>query len=121
MGLFGNASVTDKDSTENNLSKILIDGESVQLSYKLIRDKFVFTNKRLIIINVQGLSGSKTSYRSIPYRSISRFSIETTGTFDIDAELKIWISGQVEPSESYKFSGDNHIYDIQRALATAIL
>ena len=54
---------------------------------------FVFTDKRLIFVNRQGLTGSKVELQSIPYRSITRFTIETAGTFDLDAQLKIWLTG----------------------------
>jgi hypothetical protein len=62
--------------------------ERTAKAYQLSRDMFVFTDKGLIFVNRQGLTGSKVEYRSIPYRSITRFSVETAGTFDLDAELK---------------------------------
>lgn len=66
--------------------------EDIELAYKLVRDMVIFTEKRLIIIDKQGVTGKKTSYKSYPYRSISRFTVETTGHFDLDAELHIFIS-----------------------------
>jgi hypothetical protein len=64
----------------------------------LIRDTFVFTNKRLIFVNRQGVTGKKVEYQSIPFRNITRFSIETAGAFDLDAELKMWLTGADNPS-----------------------
>ena len=64
-------------------------GERVEKGYQLIRDPFLFTDKRLICVNRQGITGSKVSYLSIPCRTITRFSVETAGTFDLDAELKV--------------------------------
>ena len=58
---------------------------------------------------------------SLPYRSISRFSVETSGHFDLDAELKIWVSSAVEPSETLQFKSDNSVIEIQQALAAAVL
>lgn len=83
----------------------------------MIRDVFIFTNKRLIIIDVQGLTGRKVEYLSVTYKSISRFSVESAGTFDLDAELKIWISGEAAPSVSKKFNSSVDIYEVQRLLA----
>jgi hypothetical protein len=81
---------------------------------------FVFTDKRLIFVNRQGLSGSKVEYQSIPYRSITRFSIETAGTFDLDAELKIWLTGNPSPVQ-LQFNKKLSIYTVQSVLAGYVL
>ena len=75
-------------------------GEQVTLAFSLIRDLIVFTEFRLILVDKQGVTGKKTSYKSLPYRSISRFSVETSGHFDLDAELK---SGSLLQSSLQKF------------------
>jgi hypothetical protein len=67
------------------------------------------------------LTGKKIEYMSVVYKSISRFSIETAGHFDLDAELKIWISSEVNPSISKKFNKQVNIYDVQKVLAKHIL
>ncbi|MCL1140107.1 PH domain-containing protein [Shewanella pneumatophori] len=95
--LMGNASEVNLDELTQELSAIMADDESLTLAYKVIRDMFVFTNKRLILIDKQGVTGKKVSYHSVPYKSITHFEVETAGTFDMDAELKIWISGQKDP------------------------
>lgn len=68
------------------------DGEIVELGYIAKRDRVLFTNKRILMINVQGLTGKKVDFHTIPYSKISSFSVETSGTFDLDSELKIWVS-----------------------------
>ena len=95
-------------------------GEQVTLAFSLIRDLIVFTEFRLILVDKQGVTGKKTSYKSLPYRSISRFSVETSGHFDLDAELKIWVSSAVEPSEVLQFKSGNSVIEIQQALASAV-
>lgn len=95
--LMGNASEVNLEELTQELSPIMADNESLTLAYKVIRDMFVFTNKRLILIDKQGVTGKKVSYHSVPYKSITHFEVETAGTFDMDAELKIWISGQKDP------------------------
>jgi hypothetical protein len=57
-----------------------------------MRDGVVFTSKRIISVNVQGITGSKKDFTSLPYKNIIAFSIETAGTFDLDAELEVWFS-----------------------------
>ena len=73
--------------------RLLAQDEPVQAAYQLIRDAFIFTDRRLILIDKQGVTGRKVSYHSIPYRSITHFTVETAGRFDLDAELTIWLSG----------------------------
>ena len=85
-GLLGNASQRDKEKVKRQLQDILLPSEEVELAFVLIRDLIVFTEKRLILVDKQGVTGKKTSYKSIPYRAISRFTVETSGHFDLDAE-----------------------------------
>lgn len=74
------------------IHSFLIDGELVLNAFKTVRDQLVFTNKRIIAANVQGMSGKKTDYTSIPYSKIQTFSVETAGVLDRDCELEIYIS-----------------------------
>ncbi|MDX8362103.1 MULTISPECIES: PH domain-containing protein [Bacillaceae] len=119
-GIMGNASEADIQSTERELKSIITTDEKVEKAFKLIRDSIVFTNQRLILIDKQGVTGKKTEFHSIPYKSVTHFSVETAGTFDIDSELKIWISGSSQPI-SKQFKKDKNIYDIQKALATYVM
>lgn len=115
--LLGNAGAIDPKELQDKYSKILIPSENINAGFKIIRDTFIFTNKRLIIIDVQGLTGSKVEYFSVLYKSITRFSVETAGSFDLDAELKIWISGEQSPSISKRFNKKVDIYEVQKLLA----
>ena len=119
-GLMGNASQKNVDKVERDLEDILVPGEQVTLAFSLIRDLIVFTEFRLILVDKQGVTGKKTSYKSLPYRSISRFSVETSGHLDLDAELKMWVSPAVEPSEVLQFKSDSSVIEIQQALASAV-
>ena len=122
MGIFsaflGNAGAVSQEDLKKDYGKLLINGEEIELGFKLIRDVFIFTTKRLILIDKQGLTGSKIEYKSISYKSISRFSIETAGTFDLDAELKIWISSEQVPSIKKQFNKSVNVYDVHNVLAT---
>ncbi|MCM3758580.1 PH domain-containing protein [Sporosarcina aquimarina] len=117
----GNASTVETATVEKELAPILVADETVEAAFKLFRDMMVFTEKRLILVDKQGMTGKKTEYHSIPYKSISHFSIETAGTFDMDAELKIWISSATEPLVNKQFKKDASIYDIQKILAAVCL
>ena len=120
-GLLGKASQQDKQKIQAQLVDVLVTGEQVELAFSLVRDLIVFTEKRLILVDKQGMTGKKVSYKSIPYRSISRFTVETSGHFDLDAELKIWVSSAMEPAETLQFKSDQSVIAIQQALAAAVL
>jgi hypothetical protein len=119
-GLLGNASEIDPRKVEGEFARILAPGEKIERAYQVIRDLFVFTDKRLILVNKQGLTGSKIEYHSLPYRSITHFSIETGGHFDLDAELNVWVSGTAEPIKK-EFNKRLNIYEVQAVLAGYIL
>lgn len=115
-GLLGNATSTETADVEKELVRILVPGESVHRAYKVMRDMFIFTSQRLILLDKQGLTGKKVSYLSVPYKSIRMFSVETAGTFDLDAELKIWVAGVPAPLER-QFRRGEAIFDVQAAIA----
>ncbi|ACA54307.1 PH domain-containing protein [Clostridium botulinum] len=119
-GLMGNASEVNIMEVEKEYSNILTQNEKIEKAYKLIRDMFIFTNKRLILVDKQGMTAKKIEYHSIPYKSITHFSIETAGNFDLDAELKIWISGTQLPIEK-QFNKNLNIYELQSVLANYVL
>lgn len=125
MGIFsaliGNASTASQEDLLKQYGQLLIDSETIELGFKLIRDTFIFTSKRLIMIEKQGITGSKIEYKSIAYKSITRFSIETAGTFELDAELKLWVSSELNPSVVKQFNRTVNVYEVQKVLASHIL
>lgn len=119
-GMMGNAAEVNPGEAQREFARILAVDERIEKAYKLIRDLFIFTNKRLILVDKQGLTGKKVEYHSIPYKSITHFSIETAGSFDLDAELKIWISGNALPLQK-QFNKNLNIYELQTVLAEYVL
>jgi hypothetical protein len=113
----GNAVEFSVSEASQNLAKILVPNEQVVKAYKLVRDQIIFTNERLILIDVQGVTGSKVSYQSIPYSSIKVFSMESAGTFDLDCEIKLYIHGLHEPI-SLKFKKGTELETIYMTLST---
>ena len=118
-GLLGGASV-DLEALEEELEAVLLDGEEVEAAFKFSRDLFVFTTKRLIFVDRESLAGKRVEYRSIPYRSIHQFSVETSGRSDREAELSIWIAGEVRPF-AYEFKRGADIVGLHRTLARYVL
>lgn len=118
-GLLGNAGKVDSDAARETLARWLVPDEEVLAAYRLVRDLIVFTDWRLLLVDKQGLTGSKIEYHSLPYRSIAHFAVETVGRVDLDAELKIWVSGMDAPLER-RFNRKVDVYEVQRVLAECI-
>ena len=117
--ILGQASDLTSDQARQELDGVLLPDEPVEVAFKVVRDLFVFTDRRLILVDKQSLTGRKVEYLIIPYRAITTYSIENAGTFDMDSELKIWISGRAEPIQKVLKSGAN-IRGIQAAIASAL-
>jgi len=107
------------DKYAGMVAELLLEGEQVISAYRAMRDGVVFTDRRIIAINVQGITGSKKDFTSLPYRNIVAYSVETSGTFDLDSELEIYFSslGKV----TFEFTGSTAIVEISRQVSRAIL
>ncbi|MGY1707036.1 PH domain-containing protein [Geodermatophilus sp. SYSU D00697] len=101
------------------VAPLLIRGEQVVACFKAVRDFVVFTDKRLIAVNVQGMTGRKRDFTSLPYNKVQAFSIETAGTFDLDAELDLWFSGLGKVR--LEFKGNADIRTLGQMIATYVL
>ena len=96
IDLIAKFSVIDKVDTNDSkeiFDLFLAPDEQIVLSYKNVCDKVVFTTKKIICYDVQGITGSKKEYRFFPYLKVSSFLVETAGFFDGDSDFKIWVSG----------------------------
>ncbi len=118
--VLGNASEVNVEDIQTEFTPILADGESVIMAYQVVRDMFVFTNRRLVLVDKQGMTGKKVDYHSLPYKSITHFAVETSGHFDMDAELKIWVSGMREPMVKELKKGTD-VVGVQKTLAQYVL
>ena len=114
--MMGNASKLDPRDAAKEFGRLLAQGEQIHAAYQLVRDSFLFTDRRLILVDKQGVTGKKVEYHSVPYKAITQFSVETAGHFDLDAELKIWVLGESAPIQ-HKFSRKVSIYQVQSVLA----
>jgi len=117
--LLGHASEADVEEIEQTLEKILADDEQVERAFRLVRDLLIFTNRRFLLVDRQGVTGRKSSYQSIPYRASTSFVVETAGHLDLESELKIWVSSNPEPIQK-TFTRGQTIFEVQKALATYV-
>ena len=120
---FKNGSIIKLSKTAPDAAKdilpLLISGEDVVGVYKAIRDYVVFTNKRIISVNVQGMTGKKKDYTTLPYSKVQVFSIETAGVLDMDSELELWFSGL--GLVKFDFTGSSDVVKIGQLISSAIL
>ena len=111
--------LTNPEVVFNDIKPLLIDGEDIIGVYKAMRDYCVFTTKRVISVNVQGMTGKKRDYTSLPYSKVSAYSVETAGVLDLDSELEMYFSGLGKVK--FEFTGNSNIVAIGKAISQYIL
>lgn len=109
----------DVDDGKKVVKDIILPKEEVISAYSSMRDKLIFTDKRIISVNVQGLTGKKVDYTSIPYSKIQTYSVETAGLMDLDAELDITVSGL--GTMRFELTGDSNIKELCLKISEKVL
>lgn len=107
------------DSAAKYVTPLLVPGENIIGCYKGLRDYVTFTNKRVIAVNVQGVTGKKKDFTTLPYSKIQAFSVETSGVFDLDSELELYFSGLGKIR--FEFTGSSDIVRIGQSISTYLL
>lgn len=107
------------EKVDNNILTLLVPKEEIIGVYKSVRDYVVFTNRRFISVNIQGVTGKKRDYTIMPYSKISVFSIETSGVLDIDSELQLYFSGVGRVT--FEFTGNSDIVEIGQMISRHLL
>ena len=124
--IIGSAEPLSPPLMRKRYNDLFIEDERIELAFLLRRDVILLTNLRYIEIDVQGASGSRIEYFSLPYSKITAFSVESAGFFGLDAELKIWGLG-VGPTNKWakaagcavhrSFAKGVDVYLVQRVIA----
>lgn len=107
------------EKVDNNILALLVPKEEIIGVYKSVRDYVVFTNRRFISVNIQGVTGKRRDYTIMPYSKISVFSIETSGVLDIDSELQLFFSGVGRVT--FEFTGNSDIVEIGQMISRHLL
>lgn len=118
-GTFFKLKQVNPDSILKDIELLLVPSEEVISAYKGIRDYVVFTDKRVIAVNVQGMTGKKKDFTSLPYAKISTFSVETSGVLDLDSELEMYFSGLGKVK--FEFTGRSDIVRIGQIIGSYAL
>lgn len=105
----------------NEVTGLLIDGEEIVMAFKTVRDQLVFTNKRIIAIDVQGLTGKRKSYATMPYSKVQFFSIQTPGFMEIFPDSELFIAFANGFTTRFEFKGNVDIGVIGRMLSEYVL
>ena len=106
-------------SVMSDIQPLLINEEQIIGAYKAMRDYCVFTDKRVISVNVQGMTGKKKDFTSLPYSKVTAYSVETAGVLDMDSELEMYFSGLGKVK--FEFTGQSNIVQIGQIISTYIL
>lgn len=118
-GFFARLKKVNNNEYLKLINDFLINDEEIISCYQSIRDGIIFTNKRILTINIQGITGKKKDFTSIPYSKISTFSLETAGIFDLDSELEIFLSGVGKVK--FEFTGATNVLEICKFISTYTL
>lgn len=109
------------DAVKGEVNGLLIDGEEVVMAFQTVRDQLLFTNKRIIAVDVQGITGKRKSFSTMPYSKIQYFSIQTPGFGELipDSELFIMFSNTF--TAKFEFKGGVDIGKIGRMISEYVL
>jgi len=120
QNLLGNSTQANPSDYQPLIQNILVENESVFTAFKTFRDFIIFTNERLILVDAQGLTGRKKSFKSIPYSQISVFTKENAGTFDMDSEINLFVRSYPLPIQ-LKFGKDSNIDAVYQIISDYVL
>ena len=111
----------DASSVKKQVYGLLIDGEEIVAAFKTVRDQLIFTNKRVISVDVQGLTGMKKSFAILPYSKIQFFTIQTPGFAELvsDSELELMFSNGF--TAKFEFRGSVDIGALSRVISSHVL
>lgn len=96
----------DLSNIRSEVGALLVEGEQPVAAFQTVRDQVIFTTHRIFVVNVQGITGKKTSYFSYPYSKVQYFGIETAGVIDIDSELVLAFNNGAKLSFDFKTNVD---------------
>ena len=116
----GNAHEVSRRETEKTFEQVLHEGETVRAGFRWVRDRLALTTQRIILLDLQGVTGRKQAYHSIPWKSVERWTVETAGELDLDGELEIWLRGASQPVLELKFDRSVPLGEIDRIISEGV-
>lgn len=111
----------DISSVRNEVLGLLIDGEEIASAFKTIRDQLIFTNKRIISVDVQGITGKRKSFSSMPYSKIQFFAVQTPGFIEMVPDSELFLTFSNGFTAKFEFKGQVDIGEIGRMISNYVL
>lgn len=105
----------------SEINGLLIKGEEIVAAFKTVRDQIIFTNKRIIAVDVQGITGRRKSYSSLPYAKIQYFAIQTPGFMELIPDCELYIMFSNGFTTTFEFKGNVDIGAIGRMISEYVL
>jgi hypothetical protein len=115
----GDAFEVPVTSIQKDYESLLAKDEVISKAFKLIRDMLIFTNKRLLVVDKQGL-GAKIEYLTIPYKSVEMYSMQSAGMMERDSEIALWVKGQ-EDARKFVFRRGSDIQGVYKLIGDYVL
>ena len=109
------------NEVRNELYGLLLNDEVILSAFKTIRDQLVFTNKRIVAIDVQGITGSKRSFSSLPYSKVQFFAIQTPSVMEMVKDSELYLEFSSGFSATCEFKGDVDIGQIGRMVSKYVI
>ena len=109
------------EQVRDEVNGLLIEGEETVMAFQTVRDQLIFTNKRIISVDVQGLTGKKKSFGSMPYSKIQYFSIQTPGFAEIIPDSELFVMFTNGFTARFEFKGNVDIGRIGRMISEFVL
>lgn len=109
------------DEVRDEVNGLLINGETIEMAFKTVRDQLVFTNKRIISIDVQGITGKRKSYASMPYSKVQYFAIQTSGFLELIPDSELFIQFSNGFTATFEIKGSVDIGKIGRMISEFVL
>lgn len=110
-----------KEEVRDEVAAMLIQGEEVIMAFKTVRDQLVFTNKRIISIDVQGLTGARKSFTSMPYSKIQFFSVQTPGFLELFPDTELFIKFSDGFTATFEFKGSTNVGELSNVISQYVL
>ncbi len=109
----------DSKARVNEIEQLLTEDENIIDTYSSVRDFVAFTDKRIVAVNKQGMTGTRREMTSMPYSRVTVYSVETAGILGYDSALELYFIGL--GNVRFEFSGNSDIVAIGRAISERVL
>ena len=106
---------------QSDVRGLLVQGEECVQAFKTVRDQLVFTNKRIISVDIQGITGKRKSFARMPYAKVQYFSVQTPGFLELIPDSELFLMFSNGATAKFEFKGNTDIGQLGRLISEYIL